>query len=150
MDLMFNTSTEAYPVTSSSNAAALEGVSPEGLTVTSVIRIKMQGVSDAKMEAVWLQSLALRATEGDLKFLQLARCYVQSGTDRSHLIQVGTAKADGIASDGKSFKFQVDRSQDVAEIIRSPFYIVVEIEGDSPSGKTSVSAELTFKAHVGM
>jgi hypothetical protein len=75
---------------------------------------------------------------------------VQSGTDKNHLIQVGTAKAEGIAPDGKSLKFQVDNSQDVSDIVRSPFFIVVEIEGDSPSGKTSVSAELTFKAHVGI
>lgn len=152
LEMMFNTSTEAYPIsTDDSGASALAalGVSQAGMTATSVVRIKMNGVGEENMRSIHLHSLVLVAKEGGLEFVQVAKCYVQSQSDPSKQpILVGKAGADRVSEDGKSVKFEVEEGVELAGVLKSPFVILVEIEGGIPTQKVSVSGELTFKAQI--
>jgi hypothetical protein len=98
-----------------------------------------------------LQALALVAKEGSLHFVQSARCYMQPrGAGAGAPILIGKARADDVAADAKSIKFQVDSGIDLAGTVKSPFNIVIEIEGDQPASKVTVLGEVTFKAKVSL
>ena len=148
-ELVFNTSTEAYPVSTDNSGAALAALGSTAIGATSLVRIEMQGIGEAKMQSVWLQALSLEAREGNLKFIQLSKCFLvpKSGASKDPL-QVGLAKAEDVSADGKTMKFHVDSGPDLAGIVKSPFSIIIEIEGDAPVEKTSVSGDLTFKARL--
>lgn len=150
-DMMFNTSTEAYPVVTEATSSALAdlGMSGSGVPVSSVVRIELAAINDSKMKSVWAEALVLQAKEGDLRFVQLAKCYIQPKSNPSaQPVFLGQAKAEHLSEDRRSLKFDVDHNPDLAAILKSPFSIVIEIEGDAPSGKISVFGELTFKARV--
>ncbi|MBI3542350.1 MAG: hypothetical protein HY075_03635 [Deltaproteobacteria bacterium] len=149
-EMVFSTSTGGYAVSTDGDAAAMAslGGSDSGISVTSVIRIPMEGIADSKMQAVWLQALVLQASAGDLRFVQLAKCYVQRRAGSSTPVLVGTARASDVAEDGRSIKFQVDSGQELSGTVRSAFTIVIEIEGNSPTGKVNVSADLKLKARI--
>jgi len=145
VDLVFNTSTGAYPVNSGSDGSALETLSEDGFPMTSYVRIEMAGIAEAKMRGVHLRSLVLKAMEGDLRFIQIARCHVRSG---GKMHQLGEAKVSDLSADYKSLKLNVNHEADLTDVVRNPFTIFVEIEGEAPSTKTSISADLTFKTKV--
>lgn len=151
-DMVFNTSTEAYPLSSDAVAGALVGLGADssGVSVTSVVKIEMQGIGEASMQSIWPQALSLISRDGDLRFVQLAKCYVQphSPSASQEPILIGHAKAEDLSEDGRSLRFHMDGEPDLAGILKGPFVIAVEIEGDAPNGKSSVSANLTFKARV--
>lgn len=109
----------------------------------------MQALAEDKMSSVWAQDLVLQAKEGDLRFVQVAKCYIQSRprTGANPLL-LGSAKAENVSEDGRSLKFHVDSGADLAGLLKGPFTIVVEIEGDVPNSKTSIFANLSFKAHI--
>jgi hypothetical protein len=133
LDAVFNTSTGVYPVVSDSTVAALEalGEGGSGLPTTSIVKIQMQGIAERKMQAVWLQSLLLKAIDGDLSFIQQAKCYL-------------------VSSDGRELRFDVKGDIDLANILRSSFTILIEIQGENPTSKVNVSADLKLKTHLVM
>lgn len=150
VDVVFNTSTEAYPVSTDEDAAALASIggAESGIAVSSTVRIQMQGVGEAAMEAMHLEALILNAKEGDLRFVQLAKCYVMPRSQTSPPVLVGTARESDLSEDGRSLKFHADSGPELSGILKSPFTILIEIEGNPPTGKVAVSAELKMKATV--
>ncbi|MEW6055714.1 MAG: hypothetical protein AB1540_03795 [Bdellovibrionota bacterium] len=150
VEQVLETSTDAYPVVTETSAAALESVGSDsaGVPVTSVVRIQMKGIANNEMESVRPDVLVLEAREGDLRFVQRARFYVQSQGQVKEPFLIGEARADRIAADGKTMRFLVDNEVELGEILKNPFSIIIDIEGNNPTLKTSVSGLMKFKVRL--